>query len=612
MTVGDRPHTPCSAPPVPARNGTIITSIDAESLASGQLRLRGDRRTADGGPSRTPRPPPHSHRLTADGRIPGAPPVPLRKSATSGSRPRHGSLPQPVRHTSTPGNTFVFLPPDRLPYSNFSSTSLRRGPASSSGKCSSQTAWSTPATSSRHVEAPMTAGDGIACHDRRAARHRQHRPPRAHTESARSPGLVGAAPDRHHDLTHPGDSTPAPHVESGVLCHPDDDKGGLLVCRRRIEVMSQDLAAAYLAHLEAEHAPANTIAARARVLRSVGGAGTATPKTSRHGGPPAATSHPPPDQTTSPTSGPSQVVRRRNTATTTPRPDSTHPKVDKDHPAHSPAPTIGSWPSSPTTYAAPSPSALTPVCVSEVAALHWHDVDLRPRRARILHGKAANPDSSPSVPSSSTRSSPTRAATSSPAKHRAPPPCSAHQPRIHRAGSTPPSTNSNATAPAYQATRDLVAVGDRWATPRPVIDRDLRRRLRRRGRRDRRSRGALDHATRPLRDKALTTVGPVRYVHPMPNIPQLMTTAEVAEQCGGVSVKTVIRWVRNPAPSHPRRNCQGCAAHMCHPPRSHGSSPHARGGPHDRHPSPRRYRHRRPRARAVVIACALVATRRDN
>ena len=40
--------------------------------------------------------------------------------------------------------------------------------------------------------------------------------------------------------------------------------------------MSQDLAAAYLAHLEAEHAPANTIAARARVLRSVGSAGTAT------------------------------------------------------------------------------------------------------------------------------------------------------------------------------------------------------------------------------------------------------------------------------------------------------------------------------------------------
>ncbi len=33
----------------------------------------------------------------------------------------------------------------------------------------------------------------------------------------------------------------------------------------------------------------------------------------------------------------------------------------------------------------------------------------------------------------------------------------------------------------------------------------------------------------------------------MPNIPQLMTTAEVAEQCGGVSVKTVIRWVESGA-----------------------------------------------------------------
>jgi hypothetical protein len=40
------------------------------------------------------------------------------------------------------------------------------------------------------------------------------------------------------------------------------------------------------------------------------------------------------------------------------------------------------------------------------------------------------------------------------------------------------------------------------------LERAYAARLRRRGRRDRRSRGALDHATRPLRDKALTTVDP--------------------------------------------------------------------------------------------------------
>ena len=33
------------------------------------------------------------------------------------------------------------------------------------------------------------------------------------------------------------------------------------------------------------------------------------------------------------------------------------------------------------------------------------------------------------------------------------------------------------------------------------------------------------------------------YVHHMPNVPPLMTTAEVAAECDSVAVKTVIRWV---------------------------------------------------------------------
>ena len=51
--------------------------------------------------------------------------------------------------------------------------------------------------------------------------------------------------------------------------------------------------------------------------------------------------------------------------------------------------------------------------------------------------------------------------------------------------------------------------------------------------------------TRRPNDKALTVVVRLVYVHHMSNLPPLMTTAEVAEECGGVSVKTVTRWVES-------------------------------------------------------------------
>jgi hypothetical protein len=35
------------------------------------------------------------------------------------------------------------------------------------------------------------------------------------------------------------------------------------------------------------------------------------------------------------------------------------------------------------------------------------------------------------------------------------------------------------------------------------------------------------------------------YVHPMSNIPPLLTTSEVAKSCGDVAVKTVTRWVES-------------------------------------------------------------------
>ena len=66
----------------------------------------------------------------------------------------------------------------------------------------------------------------------------------------------------------------------------------------------------------------------------------------------------------------------------------------------------------------------------------------------------------------------------------------------------------------------------------------------------------------------------------MPNIPQLMTTAEVAEQCGGVSVKTVIRW-SNPAP-HARAETARLRGAACSIPlRGRTVQVRTRGGPAD-------------------------------
>ena len=84
-------------------------------------------------------------------------------------------------------------------------------------------------------------------------------------------------------------------------------------------------------------------------------------------------------KTTSPTSAPFYRWCRRwehRDDDPTSRPDA--PKVDKGPPAHSPAPTCTvSWPSSPTTYAAPSPSVLRRACASPKSPPHWRDVDLR-------------------------------------------------------------------------------------------------------------------------------------------------------------------------------------------------------------------------------------------
>ena len=111
--------------------------------------------------------------------------------------------------------------------------------------------------------------------------------------------------------------------------------------------------------------------------------------------------------------------------------------------------------------------------VSEVAALHWHDVDLEARRARILHGKGGKsrlvalgavlidqilPDTGGNVVTG-TKQSMTAATLQrriNRAIHRAGIDATFHQLR-HRYGTL-----------AYQATRDLVAVGRQMGHSSPV------------------------------------------------------------------------------------------------------------------------------------------------
>lgn len=111
--------------------------------------------------------------------------------------------------------------------------------------------------------------------------------------------------------------------------------------------------------------------------------------------------------------------------------------------------------------------------VSEVAALHWHDVDLEARRARILHGKGGKsrlvalgavlidqllPDTGGNVVTGTKQSmsAATLQRRINRAIHRADIDATFHQLR-HRYGTL-----------AYQATRDLVAVGRQMGHSSPV------------------------------------------------------------------------------------------------------------------------------------------------
>lgn len=150
------------------------------------------------------------------------------------------------------------------------------------------------------------------------------------------------------------------------------------------------LSAAWISYLEAEHTPPNTIAARARVLRSLGTAGTATREEVE-----------------------TWWAGRRDLASATRsndlanlrtfyrwcqrwehRPDDPTlrldaPKVDKGLPRpisrvdlHK---LLHDLPED--LRRAVALGAYAGLRVSEVARLHWHDVDLEARRARILNSK---------------------------------------------------------------------------------------------------------------------------------------------------------------------------------------------------------------------------------
>ena len=240
--------------------------------------------------------------------------------------------------------------------------------------------------------------------------------------------------------------------------------------------MSQDLAAAYLAHLEAEHAPANTIAARARVLRSVGSAGTATREDIE-----------------------AWWATRRDLSPATRSNDLANLRAfykwcrrwehrDDDPTARLDAPKVDKGLPRPLSRAdlhrllavlpddlrrAVALGAYAGLRVSEVAALHWHDVDLEARRARILHGKGNKsrlvalgavlidqllPDTGGNVVTGTPKAytAATLQRRINRAIHRAGIDATFHQLR-HRYGTL-----------AYQATRDLVAVGRQMGHSSPV------------------------------------------------------------------------------------------------------------------------------------------------
>ena len=237
-----------------------------------------------------------------------------------------------------------------------------------------------------------------------------------------------------------------------------------------------DLSRAWLDHLTAEHVPRNTIAARARVLRSVGDAGTATREgieawwaTRRDLSPPTRAN---------------DLANLRSFYKWARRWE----HRDDDPTSRLDAPKVAKGLPRPVSRAdlrtlldnlpddlrrATALGAYAGLRVSEVAALHWADVDVEARRARILGTKGGKsrlvalgpllidyllPDTGGNVVTGTARTytAATLQRRVNRAMKRAGVDATFHQLR-HRYGTL-----------AYQATRDLVAVGRQMGHTSPV------------------------------------------------------------------------------------------------------------------------------------------------
>lgn len=246
--------------------------------------------------------------------------------------------------------------------------------------------------------------------------------------------------------------------------------------RRTSGCAVDDLSVAWIDHLTAERTPANTIAARARVLRSVGNAGTATREDieawwgTRRDLSPATRSNDLANLRSF-----YKWCRRWDHRDDDPTTRIDPPKVDKGLPRPvSRVDLLKLLSVLPDDLRrAVALGAYAGLRVSEVARLHWHDIDLETRRARILGTKGSKsrmvalgavlidhllPDTGGNVVTGTT-------AAYTPANL---------QRRVNRAmkragvDGTFHSLRHRYGTLAYQATRDIVAVGRQMGHSSPV------------------------------------------------------------------------------------------------------------------------------------------------
>ncbi len=244
--------------------------------------------------------------------------------------------------------------------------------------------------------------------------------------------------------------------------------------------ITDPLALAWIEHQEREHVPPNTVLRRTATLRSIGNAGEATRDeieawwATRRDHAAATRSNDLAclrsfyrwcDPLGAPRRRPDEPDRR-----TQGREGPPLIRPVEDRPADAARGTLP-----PDLTRAVALGAYAGLRVSEVAALHWDDVDMEARRARVLHGKGGRSSGLlPSAPSSSTTSCPTPVATSSPAPARplSAASCSGGSTVPSKwPASTRPSTNSDTATAPWPIKRPATSwrSGDRWGIRRRLL-----------------------------------------------------------------------------------------------------------------------------------------------